>query len=112
MKKNLYKYSIILSTFYISMNLFACSNKKIYNNTQDYTSIPMININLTPVVDLDSVEKYDSRSLIPEKLTLGVEHPIVTTIQARLMQLGYLSDEDKASIIKIGLQGFAGEDFE
>ena len=98
MKNNIYKYSIIVSTIFISVSLFSCSNKKIYNNTQDYTSIPMININLTPVVDLDSVEKYDQRSLIPEKLTLGVEHPIVTTIQARLMQLGYLSDEDKATI--------------
>ena len=98
MKKSIYKYSSIIYALCITIILFGCSNKKTYNNTQDYTSIPMININLTPVVDLDSVEKYDSRSLIPEKLTLGVEHPIVTTIQVRLMQLGYLSDEDKATV--------------
>ena len=70
MNIKMYKSTFILGIFLTSASLFGCSKKAIYNNTQDYTSIPMININLTPVVDLDSVEKYDSRSLIPEKLTL------------------------------------------
>lgn len=98
MRKKTLKFNILMSSILLTQLMGCLGKNNIYNNTQDYTSVPMININLTPVVDLDSVEKYDQRSLIPEKLTLGVEHPIVTSIQARLMQLGYLSDEDKATI--------------
>lgn len=58
--------------------------------------IPIVSIDKTNVLDLDTISKADSNSLIPAPLKKGTEHQIVTRIQSRLMELGFM-EEDKAT---------------
>ena len=59
----------------------------------DEYNMPILNMQITQVVDLDSVDKYSSKALIPTKITLGIDHPIVMNIQQRLMRLGFMEDD-------------------
>lgn len=85
----------VLCCFISSFLLFACDKKPFYYDVNpEGTNIPIVSIGMTNVVNIESIDKFDSKSLIPSSLRNGVEHNIVTSIQARLMALGYM-DEDK-----------------
>lgn len=90
-----YKKFIFFGCIFCSLCLFACSKKPFYYNIRENEiNIPIASIDISQVLDLDSVEKYDSKSLIPSSLRKGAEHQIVASIQQRLMNLGFM-DEDK-----------------
>ena len=64
----------------------------IESQEEDY-NMPILNMEMTQVLDLDTIDKYSSKALIPTKLSLGLEHPIVMNIQQRLMKLGFMEDD-------------------
>ena len=84
--------TILMLNFIIT--LFGCKDFRYYNYEDTSINMPLMNINMTAVLDLDSIEKYDLKSLIPTKLEKGVNHQIVTGIQQKLMLLGFM-EEDK-----------------
>ena len=88
------KFSVIFISFVLMQTLISCKNFRYYNYNDTEINIPVININMTSVLDLENVEKYDLMSLIPTKLEKGVNHQIVMGIQQKLMMLGFM-EEDK-----------------
>ena len=94
---NLNKKLVVFACSFASLGLFACQKGVFYSDVQkDVVKIPIVSIDKTNVLDIDSISKMDSNSLIPAPIKKGSEHQIVTTIQARLMELGFM-EEDKAT---------------
>ena len=90
------KFLVFLCHFSL-ITLLACHNKPFYSEATDVDiNIPIATLGLNSVLDLDSIDKYDSKSLIPAPLKKNSEHQIITNIQARLMDLGFM-EEDKAT---------------
>lgn len=88
----------LLFTIILLLLIVSACNKDTKNDSIDETivedyNIPILNMQLTQVVDLDSVDKYSSKALIPTKIGLGIDHPIVMNIQQRLMRLGFMEDD-------------------
>lgn len=91
------KNPILFACIFASMTLFACHNGVFYSDVQKNTvKIPIVSIDKTNVLDVETIPKMDSNSLIPAPLKKGSEHQIVTGIQSRLMELGFM-EEDKAT---------------
>ena len=88
---------IVFACIFTSLCLFACKNNT-YTTTeyQDDINIPIASIDITKVMDINTVPKLDVNSLLPAPLKKGIEHQIVTNIQSRLMSLGFM-EEDKAT---------------
>lgn len=75
--------------------LFSCGKRNYFFDTKKTEiNIPIASINRNPVLDMENIDKYDQKSLLPPSIKKGTEHQIVTSIQTRLMQLGFM-DEDK-----------------
>lgn len=79
--------------------LSGCDGTKYYFDTfnDEKINVPILSISMAPMLDLENIEKFDSKSLIPQKFMVGIEHQMVTNIQRRLMQLGFM-DDDKPTI--------------
>ena len=93
MKKNI-NLLLFLIVFLI-FSLCSCTKYTYFNIDENIeTNIPLLNISKMAVLDLDEVERYDQKSLIPSTLYKGVNHQFVVNLQQRLMQLGYM-EEDK-----------------
>lgn len=87
-----------LKILFLLTNLFlltSCGKNSYFfdTNNKDQLNIPILSVSMTPMMDLENVEKFDSKSLIPQKFVVGVEHQMVTNIQRRLMQLGFMDDD-------------------
>lgn len=94
---NFNKKLVVFACSFASFGLFACQKGAFYSDVQkDIVKIPIVSIDKTNVLDIDNISKMDSNSLIPAPIKKGSEHQIVTTIQARLMELGFM-EEDKAT---------------
>lgn len=88
---------VFFACSFASIILFSCKNNVFYSDVQkNDVKIPIVSIDKTNVLDLDTISKADSNSLIPAPLKKGTEHQIVTRIQSRLMELGFM-EEDKAT---------------
>lgn len=88
---------IFFACFITSICLFACNKRvNVPNEYQNDISIPIASIDMTRVMDINAVPKLDVNSLLPAPLKKGIEHQIVTNIQTRLMNLGFM-EEDKAT---------------
>ena len=88
---------VIFACVLASISILNCQrNAYCADNEDDKISIPIVSLNLTKVLDVEGIPKNDSKSLIPAPLKKGCEHQIVTGIQSRLMELGYM-EEDKST---------------
>ena len=89
---------VFFTLFFASIILFSCKKQeRTYNNrNQNEVNIPIASIDMTKLVDVNSVPKLDVNSLLPAPIKKGVEHQIVTGIQSRLMELGFM-EEDKST---------------
>ena len=95
--KNLKKIQIIFACYFVSILTISCKRGVFYSDIKkSEVDIPLISIDKTHVLDVESVSKIDSNALIPAPLKKGSEHQIVTNIQSRLMELGFMED-DKAT---------------
>ena len=87
---------IIISMLFLLVITACRKDDKVEDITEsqeeDY-NMPILNMEMTQVLDLDTIDKYSSKALIPTKLSLGLEHPIVMNIQQRLMKLGFMEDD-------------------
>lgn len=86
----------ILIFVWVILALTGCSDSKSYYYdaiNKNVPNIPILSMNLTPILDIDTIEKYDSSALIPITFKIGVDHQMVTNIQKRLMQLGFMDDD-------------------
>ena len=87
---------IIISILFLLL-ITACARdnvvEEVLESETEELNIPILNMQITQVVDLDTVDKYSSKALIPTKITLGIDHPIVMNIQQRLMKLGFMEDD-------------------
>ena len=91
------KKSVFFALFFASIILFSCKKREnTYYKNQNEVNIPIASIDMTKLVDVNSVPKLDVNSLLPAPIKKGVEHQIVTGIQSRLMELGFM-EEDKAT---------------
>lgn len=89
------KKHIFLGSFFTCLLLSSCKNQSFFFDVEkNDISVPIVTLGITSLVDLENVNKYDSKSLIPPSLKIGVNHPIVVNIQSKLMMLGFM-DEDK-----------------
>lgn len=92
-----YKKMVFFVCIFSNAMLFACRKEPFYSDIRKSSvKIPIVSIDKTNVLDLDSIPKMDSNSLIPAPLKKGSEHQIVTNIQSKLMELGFM-EEDKAT---------------
>lgn len=92
-----YKKMVFFVYIFANAMLFACKKEPFYSDIRKSSvKIPIVSIDKTNVLDLDSIPKMDSNSLIPAPLKKGSEHQIVTNIQSKLMELGFM-EEDKAT---------------
>ena len=83
--------------FFVSIFLFSCKKNVFYSDIENSDiNIPIITLDKTNVLDVDTVSKFDSNSLIPAPIKRGSEHQIITNIQSRLMELGFM-EEDQAT---------------
>ena len=82
---------------FVCLNFCACT-KTIDNSniSRKNIKIPIASIDMTNVIEIDSIPKLDANSLLPAPLQKGTEHQLVTTIQSQLMKLGFM-EEDKAT---------------
>ena len=91
------KKQLVFACSFASIVLFACQNKVFYSDiSKNEIKIPIVSLDKTNILDIDSISKMDSNSLIPAPLKKGSEHQIVTGIQVKLMDLGFM-EEDKAT---------------
>ena len=87
---------VVFACILASLFLFSCQyanlniNEEINNDT---INIPFVSMNMTNVLDLDTIPKADSKTLIPAPLKKGIEHPIITNVQSRLMELGFMEED-------------------
>ncbi|MCQ2609324.1 MAG: peptidoglycan-binding protein [Lachnospiraceae bacterium] len=88
-----------MCVFFI-LSLSGCSDNPVYYYNKKHTNIniPIVQIDMTNLLDLQSVEKFDQKSLIPTKFTIGTDHQMVLNIQERLMSLGYMDDDKPTTI--------------
>lgn len=92
-----HKKSILFLFVLFCINLFGCSNKVFYSDAKtNDVIIPICSLGAKTVLDIDLIPKYDVNSLLPAPLKEGTEHQIVTNIQSKLMNLGFM-EEDKAT---------------
>lgn len=88
---------IFFACFFTSTVFCACQkNNSIADEYQNEVNIPIVSIDMTKLVEVSSIPKLDVNSLLPAPLKKGVEHQIVSSIQTRLMELGFM-EEDKAT---------------
>ena len=91
------KLRLIILSILLLFLISACRRDNIVEQVDESETeelnIPILNMQITQVVDLDTVDKYSSKALIPTKITLGIDHPIVMNIQQRLMKLGFMEDD-------------------
>ena len=91
------KKQLVLVCIFFATTLFACGKNTFYSDAEtNEINIPIATLGGNIVLDLDTIPKYDSTSLIPAPLKNGAEHQIITGIQSRLMALGFM-EEDKAT---------------
>lgn len=91
------KKSLIFVCLFLCFILFGCTNSTFYSDAKmNDVKIPIVSLEASSVLDLDTIPKYDSTSLLPAPLKVGSEHQIVTNIQSKLMSLGFM-EEDKAT---------------
>lgn len=76
--------------------LYSCSKNVSSQYKTSNENVPIINMKMTSLIDVDSVSKTDAKSLIPSTLKLGIDHSVVMNIQEKLMAYGFM-EEDKAS---------------
>ena len=95
MKKIISNVNIFMCLFTIVLLCLSCKKQKYYNY-DGFADIkmPILSMEYTPVIDLDEIERYETRSLVPSMLTKGVNHQLVMDVQLRLMELGYM-EQDK-----------------
>ena len=87
---------ILINSIFI---LSSCTNNNFhYDVVNNNLNIPVMSLDITPVLDLENVEKYDTNTLIPPVIAKDTEHPIVMDIQSKLMLLGYM-EEDKPTTL-------------
>lgn len=94
---SLNKKQVFFACILSNIILCSCQNNVFYSDIQNRSiRIPIISLDKTSVLEIDSIAKMDSNSLIPAPLKKGSEHQIVTNVQSRLMELGFM-EEDKAT---------------
>ena len=78
----------------ICIVFISCSKGKYYNY-DGFANIKMLilSIEYTPVIDLDEIDKMESRSLVPSILTKGINHQLVMEVQLRLMELVFMETD-------------------
>ena len=88
---------IFFACAFTSLVFCACQKTIDYSDkSRQEIKIPIASLDMTNVIDVDTVPKVDANSLLPAPLKKGVEHQIVTSIQSQLMKLGFM-EEDKAT---------------
>lgn len=88
---------IFFACLFTSTVFCACQKSTVIpNEYQDRINIPIVSIDMTKLIEVGSIPKLDVNSLLPAPLKKGVEHQIVSGIQTRLMELGFM-EEDKAT---------------
>lgn len=92
------KNCIVFCNIVFLLSLSSCTNTIYYSdiNTTD-VSIPIATLGTNFMIDLDSIPKYDTNTILPAPLKNGTNHRIVTDMQSRLMTLGYMAEDKPTS---------------
>ncbi len=94
MKKIVFIFNKYIMICLLCLVFTSCSKGKYYNY-DGFANIkmPILSIEYTPVIDLDEIDKMESRSLVPSILTKGINHQLVMQVQLRLMELGFMETD-------------------